>query len=317
MNCLEYVNPDDLTQSLCNYRQTGANPGYFTGWDIMNDYYSVKPGCCTDWTGQPTMGKTALLLNVLYNLSKLHGLKHLMWMPDAGSINEVYADLVQIHTGKTFDKRYPNYITESEFKRAAPFIYEHFFVVKRKAKKNINFDSLIADAIEFKSLKNFDTVTIDSWNYLCKSSSKSDVKDLAEQLALRNQFADEFKIHFNTIIHPSKPDREDRGKAVTSYDLMGGSEWYNNAKSQLSVLRPDKSTNRTEIYSLKQKPRVVGREGMFELYFDVPTLRFYELRNGVETFAHGQTEDSTQGTLNYNDRYGKDPEMGEEEDLPF
>lgn len=317
MNSLEYSSIDTISDSLCHYRENGANPGYFTGWDIMHEYYSVKMGCCTDWTGQPTMGKTALLLNVLYNLSKLYDLTHFMWMPDAGSINEVYADLIQIHTGKTFDKRYPNYITDKEYKEALPFIYEHFFLIKRKSKQSVNFDSFIKDAIEFKNVHNFNTATIDSWNYLSKTSTKSDVKDLAEQLALRNQFSDEFKIHFNTIIHPSKPDKEDRGKAVTSYDLMGGSEWYNNAKSQLSILRPDKNTNETEIYSLKQKPRVVGKEGKFSLYFDVPTLRFYEDKNGIITFAHPQSKEAKQSEIEYQSRYEKEPEIGSDEDLPF
>ena len=289
---LEIVNEQDTKTRVLEYMDKGGEPGVFLGYrcldrEFMNHSmgYTMKLGLCTDWGGYPSMGKTTFLNQLLINTSILHGWKHLMFVPDAGSEEEVYADLIWMHTGKTFDKIYPNRIAQSEADEAYDFLRKYFYVLVEKDFKMASYESILQSSLRLQReftrdskpntpIENgyFQTLTIDSWKDIKKKYERgeSPTDYLARMLSRRNKLSAYLNIHSHIIIHPTKPDMESRGKPPSSYDYMGGSEWYNNAKSQMTYHRDktqqpsyrDPMLNIAEVYSLKQKPKVVGVEGM-------------------------------------------------------
>ena len=104
------VKYDDVIDGLTDYHKFGARPGVFLGFENMRKFYSMRPNSCTDWTGYPQSGKTELLLECLFNSSFFYGWKHLLLVPDIGDYIEVMAILIHKYTGKTFEKKYKNYI---------------------------------------------------------------------------------------------------------------------------------------------------------------------------------------------------------------
>jgi twinkle protein len=65
----------------------------------------------------------------------------------------------------------------------------------------------------------------------------------------------------------------------TLYDVSGSSHFYNKADNGLSVWRDVKEEgSATQIHVQKIRFRECGRPGMVELYFDVTSGRFTDVR---------------------------------------
>jgi hypothetical protein len=276
-----------IKQKLLNHWKLGASPGVYCGFENLHDYYSMKPGSVTDWTGFPTSGKTQFLLELLINTSEFYGWKHILFMPDAGDPVEVYADLIHKVSGKTFDKNYPNYIREEEIYRHETFVSEHFLVVEKKSFKS---DLSPIDFWEFVAAqKDYHTGVVDSWKNLrhdMDSFGGRDDKYLDYVLPIRNEIAERSLKHFHTVIHPVKTEITNGKRRVpNAYDLKGGGSWFDNGKSIITVDRPDRDSNQVDIYISKAKPRVVGKQGWTSMFFDWEKSRYYNESDGYKTYG--------------------------------
>ena len=97
------IKHDEILPKLLNLYKNGGGKTFYLGFNNLAQYYSIKEGGCTDWTGYAGSGKTELLLECLVNCSNWYGHKHLINMPDAGSNEEVVAKLIHKLSGKQFD----------------------------------------------------------------------------------------------------------------------------------------------------------------------------------------------------------------------
>ena len=292
---IKSIRGTDLYVPLVDYLNKGAKRGIeLTDYQPINEYYTMAEGTTTDWTGFPISGKTMLLFNFLIEASRRHGWKHVLYTPDAGNPVEVVADLISIYTGKRFVGNYGNKITEQEIADALHFI-DHFFLLveKKDLKKRITPDAFwdfVAEMhVKDQSIK---TGVIDSWKDLYHDDRdyKREDKYLEDILSYRNVLAEREGLHFHTVIHPTKPQRDNLNqiKPPTAYDLKGGSEWFNNAKNIIAVHRPSKDTNLAEVYVRKVKPRSIGKIGKFDLFFDFTTLRYYYISPSGRWFLNGK-----------------------------
>src|SRR6478736_6269970 len=110
----ELLTYENTRDDLIKYRNEGALRGVYLGFPLLNENYTMSIPGVTDWTGYPGSGKTELLLEFLLNTSLFYGWKHLLYVPDIGSKNEILSNLIHKKTGKTFDKRFDNHISEFE-----------------------------------------------------------------------------------------------------------------------------------------------------------------------------------------------------------
>ena len=287
---IKILRPTDLYVKLSKYRIYGSSGGLCVGFETFKNKYTWGVGTCTDWTGHPTSGKSQIVLEFAMNVSIKHGVKHLLYMPDVGSNEEIVADLIHKYTGKTFDKRYPNHITENEMAEGLNWVTDHFLILEQ----NDLFSHLTPlevwkKGIELKETDNITSVIIDSWKDLYHNIVEFGREDiyLAHTLKTRNKLAERHQMHFHTVVHPTKPRTDGNGNPLppTAYDLKGGSEWFNNAKTIIAVNRPDKDNNIAEIDIRKIKPRSLGKTGKYFLHFDMPKFRYYEEINGQRCFA--------------------------------
>jgi hypothetical protein len=107
-------------------------------------------------------------------------------------------------------------------------------------------------------------------------------------------------------------------KAPGPYDLKGGSEWYNNGKSMITVHRPEKSGNLVEIYFNKIKPRSIGNVGIDELYFDNVPFRYYveDLDSDSKTVKRYAIKDEYKSGKQFVDAL-TGPDDEDEDQVPF
>lgn len=294
MENLRLIDPDKMKGRMIDYLKHETKL-YYCGFSNLARHYNFMLGNCTDITGYPASGKTLFLIDILYNLSEEYGLKHILHLPDAGKPEEVIALLVNKFTGMTYSKSKHNSFEsengdhEDDVIKAMTWINRHFSILDYDTRPTpIEF-------WEFVGKTDYHTGCIDSWNYMKKTSSGTDY--LAEALSERNIIAEKYNKHFITVIHPRSPDgkkdfdKSGKLKAPDVHNIMGGSEWNNNAKNVIVVHKEDSDDNRYDIYIRKAKPRVVGKTGFLDLRYDEAKQRFYSDAEFQEFYAYNKKRD--------------------------
>lgn len=327
------ITEEMIRDRMSEYYDTGGGETFYAGFNGLAKHYSIKEGGVTDWTGFPGSGKTELLLETLKNCSEWYGHKHLIYMPDAGTVEEVLAKLIHKFTGKQFEEFYyndkmervevKNRITEAEMFKWIPKVLELFKIYDPTTKKGKNGTrSKTLTPIEFweyavenKEKLGIFSAVIDSWNYMrhdVEGFGRED-KWLENTLSYRNELAEKNDLHFHTIIHPKAPRKDKSGKIIfpDMHDLKGGSEWGNNGKSIIIVHR-EANDPLTYVKIDKAKPRVVGIKGTACLMYDVKAGRYYEniSSSGMKrVYSHKEhiTESNNKNMPNNFDEFDADP----------
>jgi len=284
----EILDSNNSKSSLLDYHKKGALRGVYLGFPVLNEKYTMSLPGCTDWTGIPSSGKTEFLLELLLNTSQYYGWKHLLYVPDVGTKDQIVSILIHKLSGKTFDKRYvnSNYITEEEIHRHYDWVLHHFKILhKVNAKAKITPYEFWDLAVEMKSKIDggIQTATIDSWKDMKRyygqegeNISRDDLY-LEDVLEYRNTMSEIHKMHFHIVIHPLKTETDKNGirKAPTPYELKGGPTWYDMGKCQVTVHRIDGTKNEVDIIVTKAKPESVAAVGTTRMFFDKKLRRFY------------------------------------------
>lgn len=289
---LHYQNTRD---ELVAYREKGALRGVYLGFPLLHENYTMSTPGVTDWTGYPGSGKTEMLLEFLLNTSLFYSWKHLLYVPDVGDKNEILSNLIHKLTGKTFDKRYENYINEAELDKNLQWILEHFFILYEKDEfSKITPFQFWDFAAYLKVNHGLNTASIDSWKDLELSIMPDgtlvgrDDRYLEKVLKYRNKIADKYKLHLHTIIHPTNvpTDKDGKRPIPKPFNLSGGALWFNSGRVMISVHRIDGTANEVDIIVTKAKPKSVAKLGTIRMFFDVKTARFYWDNAGIKTFAN-------------------------------
>jgi hypothetical protein len=293
INGFQILENKDCYEDILKYREQGAIRGCYLGFPILHELFTISLPGVTDFTGFPQSGKSEILLELLLNTSLFYGWKHLLYVPDVGDKNEIIAILIHKITGKTFDKRFvnSNYISEQEVTRELDWVLSHFKILHK------NDMGAKVTPYEFWNLAvtmDVQTATIDSWKDmkhgvgLNGETFQRDDKYLEDVLSYRNAMAEKYKKHFFTVIHPksgTEKDKDGNRKAPKPDDLKGGSEWWNNGKTMITVHRVEGHKNKVQFIVTKAKPKTVAKQGMCEMYFDFKLNKFYWDYNGVDTYA--------------------------------
>lgn len=324
----ELLDSNNSRESLLDYHKKGALRGEYLGFPIFNEKYTMSLPGATDWTGIPSSGKTEFLLELLLNTSEYHGWRHLLYVPDVGTKDQIIAILIHKLSGKTFDKRYKsNLITEEEIHRHYDWVIDHFKILhKVNAKAKITpyefWDLAVQMSSYYSKEEGYDrrihTATIDSWKDMKRyfgQQGESIARDdlyLEDVLEYRNTLSELYKMHFHIVIHPLKTETDKNGvrKAPTPYELKGGPTWYDMGKCQVTVHRIDGTANEVDIIVTKAKPESVASVGPTRMFFDKKIRRFYWDYNGQNTYAKKEYFKPTGISLS------EDLE-GDDNDIPF
>jgi KaiC/GvpD/RAD55 family RecA-like ATPase len=269
----------DINEKVLKLRENSTDELLSTGFKTLDLLYMVKPTNTTIIYGYPKMGKTEFLFQLLISLSLNYGKKHLIYSPESGSAEEIYAAIIHGLTGKTFDKRYTsNYITEAEYYRVQPFVQEHFIVAEDTDEQGLNFDEYIKLVKQCKKDFGIHTSTIDNWNDI-EHENYTNVSDyLKRKLPKWNKLALSQKIHSFLICHAKNPIGLKNGelpKAPTPYEIDGGAAWLQKAYNMICINREYVELNggvqlgnEVDVIIQKVKPRIVGKTGTCKLDYD-------------------------------------------------
>ena len=267
----------------------------YAGFEALEGVFKFALDGITDVTGTPASGKTEFALELLFYQTEAFGLRHLIYAPDIGSYNEIRRKLLVKYYRRSF-RGYDNSITQAEIIQATAFIDTYFLIAaKDDVKKPLTPIDLWNFTAEYEDKNGIiHTCFIDSWKNLSHEYGGREDTYLDYVLSYRNELAETKQKHFMTIAHPknveiqmpkdgSKPKR----RVPDANDISGGASWYRNGKVIITVDRPDKERDYSDIYFSKIKPDTLGKQktllGDFE--FDYRKSRFRETIEGRIYYA--------------------------------
>ena len=303
-----YTKEEIEAQVMDHYIGGGGNV-FYLGFKNLSKHYQILEGSRTDWTGYPGSGKTELLLECLNNTSEWYGHKHLLHMPDAGSIAELSAKLLHKMSGKQFKEFYhnkdgdkvkiENRLTEFEVRQLLPQMLNNYVLFDSRkhiegkvgASKSVTPRELWQFGADNKKDLGIFSVVIDSWNYMRHDVSSGQRYDqwLESELSFGNDLSESSKLHFHTIVHPKSPVKVQGKIAMPDYhEMKGGSEWGNNGKS-IIICHREFDSNTLDIKVNKAKPEIIGIRGLCSLNYDLKLGKYYQYSAGGNIYAEPLT----------------------------
>lgn len=320
----------DIRTELNTLKEKGFQRGYSIGWDYEQLPITFKLGCTTFMGSAPASGKTELIKEIMINLSSIHGLNHVIFTPETGSVTEIFAELCHAFIGKSYlEGQYS--MSPQDRHKAEQFINEHFVIVD-PVDEDLTITQFyeMVDTIEKETKKTIHTTLIDPWNELTETFLPEDLgredKYLSRILKQVNKNAKKTNRHNFVVTHVRDQAMVSQGD--TRYfpppharEFAGGQVWFRKGFLMLIPWRPpaglfdeyDKpyADNELHLKVAKAKPKGVSKAGTYRLYLDTLKYRYYmKTDSGVKVYANRQQVQPEQTTLKPNLEFSTPKERG-------
>jgi len=284
MDKLMISTASDCSVELTRLYNTGMPPGYPTGWDSLNEFYTVLPGQLTLVTGVPSHGKSTWVECLSVNLAWM-GWRFAIYSPEHEPPEVHIATLCEKVLRKPFRKGFNGCMEPSDLAKAVAFIDEHYRFLH--IPKDQNAVPSMADVLEVASQAFNDWeqestspgqygLIIDPWNELNHEliGNTSETQYIGATLGLLRRYCRNWGNHCWLVAHPKqllKHPKTGEYPIPRPYDISGSAHWYNKADNCITVWRSEDDTEDVEIHIQKVKFRHVGKKGIVPLSFNCAT----------------------------------------------
>lgn len=289
--CIENAQPfplagvfdiEDLSSRIRNLYVNGWERGVSTGWDEVDQFYTVRPGEFTVVTGIPNSGKSNWLDAMLVNLARDHGWTFAMFSPENQPLEDHMARMVEKMIRKPFSDGPTPRMETYELEQGMAMVGEHFSWILPEDDAEWTIETLLDRAKALVFRKGIRGLVIDPWNELEHQleNGQSETVYIGNVLKHVRQFARRHGVHVWIVAHPAKLYREkDTGNypVPTLYDISGSAHWRNKADNGIVVWRDfSDSEKAVEIHIQKIRFRQIGKPGLAKLKYQPPTATYGE-----------------------------------------
>jgi len=250
-----------------------------TGFNGVDDIYSVGPGLLTVVTGIPSHGKTTFINQIMVNLSNndpsyIHAVCSFETPPQVHIMQ-----LTEMLTQKTFfEQDYGNRVTLEELQMCKKFINTHFKFFYQEAGQKATISSVI-ERLKIAVFRwGVRSIVIDPYNYIERpkkmDSETSWIDDMLTDLRL---FAQAHDVHIWFVAHPTKIQMNADGTypPPKGYSISGSSSWYSKPDFGLTI-HTDKEKGETRVINWKTRFNWLGRDGESTIYYDLASRVYRE-----------------------------------------
>lgn len=274
------VKPIDLlldTQSLYN---SGLERGNSTGWDEVDQFYTVRAGELTLVTGMPSHGKSEWLDALMVNLAKKNGYVITIFSPENHPLEMHHSKILEKYHGKHFHKGSQPRMTQQEMEDAIEWAQKHFRFVKPNDDEFTPMHIVNEAATVFGNINSKPkAMIIDPWNEMdhLRPSQFSETEYISHTLTMLRRYAREFNVALFLVAHPMKlaKDKDGNYPVPRPYDISGSAHWYNKADNCIAIWRDVvNNPTHTEVHIQKVRFRITGKPGMAELKYNPATTRY-------------------------------------------
>lgn len=300
------------------------SPVYF-GFETWNNFeggsYLMGSRKCTLLLGgEPNHGKSQVTNELVMQMIEKHGFKVALFTTESGDVEKVFSQFCGLYIGKPYSKIRPDgklntlAMTDDECSEAEYFLLRHLYVFKqdRKDSKYQTLENIyheLAKAEELYNIK-FDSLVIDPIYDVDDFEPKaSEVLRVLNRINLEAEESNRFDIIVNHVAETAKlVGKNGKRKKLTALadEFYGGKN--NNRKAMLQILvhRPEPTVdenggwregfdhnspvvfpNQTDLRILKIKPEGIAKWGVYPIYYDWRSRRYYEeTESGAFQFAN-------------------------------
>lgn len=282
-NCKPYpingkYDVDQLYGQVYNLWRNGFEAGKPTGWESLNNIYTVRQKEFTVITGIPSHGKSSWLDHLIVNLAKNFKWAFGIFSPENFPFERHIAKLCEIYIGKPFDTGYNGAMSEDELADAVQWCNNYFHFLLPGDEQDQTLDNILslAKASIFKD--GIKGLVIDPWNEIEHEVGRdSETVYISKALSKIRKFCRVGNIHTWLVAHPTKLAKGKDGKypKPNLYDISGSAHFYNKADNGIVVYR-DFDDNSTEVCVPKVRFKEIGKPGKRKLFYDVANGRYHE-----------------------------------------
>lgn len=251
--------------------------------------------------GEPNHGKSQFTNELVMQLMEKYNFKVAIFTTESGDVGKVFTHFCGLYQGKPYSKRKPDgtlnsyAMSDGEADEAEHFLLDKLYVFKQD-RKNTSYQTLeniykeLEKAEKLYGIK-FDTLVIDPIYDVDDFEPKaSEVLRCLNRINLEAEENNRYDIIVNHVAETQKtydPKTGKRKKLLALADEFYGGK-NNNRKAMLQVLvhRPEPNNepekgpivkeNQTNIHILKVKPEGIAKWGIYDIYFDWKSRRYYE-----------------------------------------
>ncbi len=280
------LSPVCFEQEVLALYDNGQNRGFSTGWDTLDEYYSIKPGEMTIVTGIPGSGKSNFVDALMVNLLNSQGWAFAVFSPENWPVERHIQTILEKVELKPFAKhgRYTKRISREDVQEVLKIIDAHFhFIVPKE--DLLTVETILEKARIAIFRHGVKGVVIDPWNELDHLyEGKTEAQYLSEKLTKIRRFARLNAVHVWVVAHPKNLSKELDGayRPPTMYEISGGAHWRNKADNGICVHRPDYQNPITEILIQKIRFKEVGKVGATRLRYCADTGTYSDAEDRTE-----------------------------------
>lgn len=278
----------DFQRDLANYFESGMASGVSTGWENLDNYYTVVGGQLTLITGMPNHGKSEFLDAMTLNIALNEGWRFAAYSPENGKEGHA-TKLIEKRVMMPTDPKAQNRMSQETFFDGASWVNKHYYFIAADSRKQAATIEWVLDRARDAVLRyGIKGLIIDPFNRLRRSKEAPEKVDeyVAYVLDLILSFAEMHDVHVWLVAHPRtmEADKKSRKYPVpNAYDIAGGANFANMADNILVIHRSEDIADATEVHVKKIRFKHVGKRTQ------IPPLLEYN----AETGRFGVPEEST------------------------
>lgn len=261
---IEQPGDESVREAVMKLYREGLARGLSTGWEHLDQGYTLAPNILDIWTGFPSSGKSEVLDNLIVNIGVMHEWRVAMYSPENYPTELHLKKLASKYVGKPFDIGMSDRMTEGELIHALDWLDTRVHFLRPDYP---TIDEILRLAKIEKRRFGINGLTIDPWNTLIhEMGSDSPTDYVAKQLTKIRQFLRQHDIRVWVLAHPRKPERGSGLIVPGPYEIAGSHNFYAMADSMVGVGRHKNDPSLpSEVHIQKVRHAHLGELGVAKL----------------------------------------------------
>jgi len=280
---LEGVHTVDDLRAEVNNIATNGYPSVvgINGYPQLNDLIKWRGGELTVVTGIPSSGKSEWVDQIMLKLASQHNWRFGVFSPENQPTQIHIIKLIEKVAGQPLFRHGDiQPMLPSTREKVMSFLNDHFYFLAID-EIDLTIDGILAKFTEMVKRYGVNAVLIDPYNYIEYSMERGQTETQYVSLLLTKivMFAKKYDVHVFLVAHPRKMPKDSMTKKFdvpTLYDISGSSHFYNKTYNGITVYRNEDS-GVIDIHVQKVKFKFVGKKGIANFIYDIPTGRYTEL----------------------------------------
>jgi twinkle protein len=273
----DVVEVESISEQVCRNYYAAPTRGLSTGWETVDQHYTIEAGQLTVVTGIPSSGKSEWLDALALNLATLHGWRFAVCSPENAPVETHCAKLVEKQVGKPFWVGITARMSPAELAEGLGWLHEHVTFIMPE--ETLTVQGVLDRAAILVRRKGIKGLIIDPFNEFdhTRDRGQTETEYIGQVLGAMKRWARKFGVHVWLVAHPQKLYRRDDGSypVPTPYDINGSANFRNKADNCITVWRNmEEPESPIQIHVQKVRFKHIGSVGMAELLWEKKNGRY-------------------------------------------